>query len=241
MEKQTGSVRTETIAVSGTMEISVQNQRHSQLLRRSRMEKFQRQQKVLEDEVRRLPCKEHRKGACTNPSCEKWHSRECICYKTKRDANLGNSVLMHTAGLMNSPTKGPKKKGDRTAVALLKDTRELGCVSQDLEPPKSSSILRKSTNILKPMRCVQFTKAVLRHANIRDQKPSLGNICAGCRHQRSSNAPKFEDRSQEETAWQERWAREAAWRLAKHILKLEEKHKSTFLSPTEDRCLPAPT
>ena len=65
------------------------------------------------------------------------------------------------------------------------------------------------------MRCVPFTQAVLRHANSRDQKPSLGKICAGCPHQRGPNAPKFEDRSQEETAWQERWAREAAWRLAK--------------------------
>ena len=56
MEKLTVSVRKETIAVSGTMEISVQNQRHSQLLRRSRMEKFQREQKVLEAEVRLGEC-----------------------------------------------------------------------------------------------------------------------------------------------------------------------------------------
>ena len=56
MEKPTGSVRKETIAVSGTIRKSVQNQRHSQLLlqnlRSSRMEKFQRDQKVREAEVR---------------------------------------------------------------------------------------------------------------------------------------------------------------------------------------------
>ena len=68
-----------------------------------------------------------------------------------------------------------------------------------MEPPKSSSILRKSSNILKPIRCVRFTKAVVRHANIRDQNPSLGMICPGDPHQRNPNAPKFEDRSQEET------------------------------------------
>ena len=39
------------------------------------------------------------------------------------------------------------------------------------------------------------------------------------------NAPKFEDRSQEETEWQERCAREAAWKLAKSIPKLREKIK----------------
>ena len=107
--------------------------------------------------------------------------------------------------------------------AYASSTRQLGCVFQDMEPPKSSSILRKSSNIRKPIRCVTFTEAVLRHADIRDQNPSLGMICPGDPHQRNTNAPKFEDRSQEETEWQERCAREAAWKLAKSILKLKEK------------------
>ena len=66
-------------------------------------------------------------------------------------------------------------------------------------------------------------------------------ICAGDPHQRNPNAPKFEDRSQEETEWQERCAREASWKLAKHILKLKEKDKTTFFSPSENICLPAPS
>ena len=44
-------------------------------------------------------------------------------------------------------------------------------------------------------------------------------IFPGGPHQRNPNAPKFEDLSQEETEWQEKGAREAAWRLAKSILK----------------------
>ena len=108
---------------------------------------------------------------------------------------------------------------------MLKITRQLGCVCQDMEPPKSTTILRKSSNILKPIRCVRFTKAVLRHANIRDQSPSLGMICPGDPHQRNPNASKFEDRSQEETEWQERCAREAVWKLAQNILKLKENMK----------------
>ena len=99
-------------------------------------------------------------------------------------------------------------------VSNSSNTRQLGCVFQDMEPPKSSSILRKSSDIRKPIRRVKFTKTVARHANIRDQNPSLGLICPGEPHQRSPNAPKFEDRSQEETEWQERWAREAAWKQA---------------------------
>ena len=46
-------------------------------------------------------------------------------------------------------------------------------------------------------------------------------ICPGEPHERSPNAPKFEDRSQEETEWQELGAREAAWKLAKNVFKLK--------------------
>ena len=122
--------------------------------------------------------------------------------------------------------------------AYSSSTRQLGCVFQDMEPPKSSSILRKSSDIRKPIRCVKFTKAVVRHADIRDQIPSLGMICPGAPQQRNRKAPKFEDRSQEETEWQERCAREAAWRLTKSILKLKEKNKAAFFSPQESWCLP---
>ena len=117
--------------------------------------------------------------------------------------------------------------------------RHLGCVFQDMKPPKS--ILRKSSDMQKPIQRVKFTKAIARHTKIRDQNPSLGYICPGEPHQRSPNAPKFEDRSQEETEWQEQGAREAAWKLAKSVLKLKEQERATFFSPSENRCLPAST
>ena len=123
--------------------------------------------------------------------------------------------------------------------AYSSSTRQLGCVFQDMEPPKSSSILRKSSNILKPIRCVKFTKAVVRHADIRDHNPSFGMICPGDPHQRNPNAPKFEGRSQEDTERQEQGAREAAWKLAKNVLKLKEHERATFFSLSENRCLPA--
>ena len=94
----------------------------------------------------------------------------------------------------------------------------------------------------KTIRCVKFTKAVVCHADIRDKNPSLGYICPGDPHQRNTNAPKFEDRSQEETEWQERRAREAAWRLAQIFSKkMKEKHKTAFFSHSESWCLPAPS
>ena len=121
------------------------------------------------------------------------------------------------------------------------NARQLGCVFQDMEPPKLSSILRKSSDMQKPIQRVKFTKAIARHNKIRDQNPSLGLICPGEPHQRSPNAPKCEDRSQEETVWQEQGARGAAWKLAKNVLKLKEHERATFFSPSENRCLPAST
>ena len=144
---------------------------------------------------------------------------------------------MRITRLVNSLAKG-LKNGDKSAVAMLKIKRQLGCVFQDMEPPRSSSILRKSSDIRKPIRCVRFTKAVLRHANIRDQNPSLGMICPGYFQHRDPNAPNIEDRSQEETEWQERCARKAAWELAQNILKLKVKDKTAFFSPSENRFLP---
>ena len=90
------------------------------------------------------------------------------------------------------------------------NARQLGCVFQDMTPPKS--ILWKSSDMQKPIQRVKFTKAIAHHTKIRDKNPSLGYNCPGEPHQRSPKAPKFEDRSQEETEWQEQGAREAAWR-----------------------------
>ena len=157
------------------------------------------------------------------------------------------------------PSKRSKKNGDKSAVAPLKknehhhrtgrlvknvyssNTRQLGCVFQDMEPPKLSSNLRKSSDMQKPIQRVKFTKAIARHTKIRDQNPSIGMICPRDPHQRRPNAPKFEDRSQDETEWQEQGAREAAWKLAKNVLKLKEQEIATFFSPSENRCLLAST
>ena len=128
--------------------------------------------------------------------------------------------------------RGPAKRRSSHA-------RQLGCVFQDMKPPKS--ILRKSTNMQRPIQRVKFTRAIARHTKIRDQNPSLGYVCPGEPHQRSPNAPKFEDRSQEETEWQEQGAGEAAWKLAKNVFKLKEHERAAFFSSPENRCLPAST
>ena len=199
----------------------------------------------------RWPCKDYLKGTCNNSFCEKWHPPECLFYKTKSGCRFGEKCSFAHRQVDEQPTKRSKTNNDKSAVALLKkgdwheresvsdachdrtgqpvkrsdkklgqksskrqsyDARQLGCVRQDMTPPKST--LRKGTDMPKPIQRVKFTK-------------------------RSPNAPKFEDRSLEETEWQEQGAREAAWRLAKNILKLKEKNKAAFFSPAENRCLPA--
>ena len=183
---------------------------------------------------------------------------------------LEKSALMHIRQVDEQPSKRSKTNDDKSAVAMLKknglhesirqpvanrdtchelkraptgrrssDARQLGCVFQDMTPLKSS--LRKCTEMPKPIQRVKFHKGYCTsHQNSRPKSFARKN-CPGEPHQRSPNAPKFEDRSQEETEWQEQGAREAAWKLAKNVLKLKEHERATFFSPSESRCLPAST
>ena len=187
----------------------------------------------------RWPCKDYLRGTCNNSFCEKWHPPECLYYKTKSGCRFREKCSFAHRQVDEQLTKRSKKNDNKSAVALLKkgdwherehvtDPRQLGCVFQDMTPPKS--ILRKSTDMPKPIQRVKFTKAIERHTKIRHQNLSLGHICPGAPHERSPNAPKFEDRSQEETEWQEQAAREAAWKLATSVFKnsrrIKEQHSS---------------
>ena len=94
-------------------------------------------------------------------------------------------------------------------------------------------VFLKGTEVLGSTRRARFTRAALRHANIRDNKgPSLGTIQVKRSHLRTPYAMKFEDRSQEETEGQERCARRDAWRLTKNIYTLKETDKIAFFSPS---------
>ena len=93
----------------------------------------------------------------------------------------------------------------------------------------------------KPIRRVKFTKTVAHHTKIRDQNPSLGYICSGELHEGSPNASKFEDRSQEETEWQEQGAAKQRGSWPKVCLNLKEHERATFFSLSENWCLPAPS
>ena len=74
-----------------------------------------------------------------------------------------------------------------------------------MKPPKS--ILRKGSDMPKPIQRVKLKKAIARHTKIRDQNSALGYICPSEPHQRSTNAPQFEGRYQEETVARARCTR----------------------------------
>ena len=88
---------------------------------------------------------------------------------------------------MNSPAKGPKKNCDKSAVAILKNTRQLDCVFSGYG---AAEVFIDFADELKHteanrMCSIHQIKAVLRHANFRDQKPSLGIFFPGDPHQRN--------------------------------------------------------
>ena len=103
-------------------------------------------------------------------------------------ADLGKSCSYAHRQVDEQPSKRSQKNDDKSAVAMLKkhelydrtgkpvvcrdtecnssNTRHLGCVFHDMEPPKLSSILRKSSDMQKPIQRVKFTKVVARHTKI---------------------------------------------------------------------------
>ena len=107
------------------------------------------------------------------------------------------------------------------------------------QPPESSRITegRKSLGTNSTSTLHKSCAASGEHP--RNKGPSLNKIQVKIPHQRNPCPMKFEDRSQEETERQERYACEDGWRLAKNIKKLKEKGKATLFSPTDGWSLPS--
>ena len=120
---------------------------------------------------------------------------------------LEKSAHSHIVRLMNSGQKRSKTNNDKSAVAMLKkgdwhergpvtdrshdrpgsfDARQLGCVFQGMTPPKS--ILRKSTDMPKPIQRVKFTKAFARHTIIRDRDALSCVLCLAAKAETTISA-----------------------------------------------------
>ena len=165
----TGSVLEETIAVSATQSNASLNSFMQQNERKaSRTRSFQG--KESSGRMSRWPC--------TNSFCEKWHPPECLFYKSENGCKFNKKCSYAHRQVDEQPSKNffLKKKSDKNAMTMLKNTRQLGFVFQDMEPPKYSSILRNSSNMQKPILCVQFTKS--RRTSCWHSRPK--SVASGC-------------------------------------------------------------
>ena len=123
----------------------------------------------------------------------------------KKDVYMETNAITDMLRQKESRAKG-RAKG---SVAILKESFQLGCVSQVSYSRKS--ILREA-GMLGSKHAVKFSKGTWHQIKIRERKgPSRGIIQECAPHERSP----FGERPHEETLHQERCARKAAWDFAK--------------------------
>ena len=151
-------------------------------------------------------------------------------------AKNADSNTLRLMGLQQS--KKSKKSGVKGSVALVKESIQLGCVSQDSHPRKS--IPRKERK-LGSNHTVKFSKDTWHHKKNSGKGPSRGVIQKCEPHERNPRAPRFEERTQDETLHQERCARRVARDLAKSVRGLKDMDGATFYSPIEAGATPTPT
>ena len=75
---------------------------------------------------------------CKNPSCKFWHPPVCQKYKSKKDANMATNAI---SDMMR------QKEGAKGLVAILKESTQMGCVSQDSHPRKSTPRAKRKIGI----------------------------------------------------------------------------------------------
>ena len=138
--KPTGSVLKKISAVSATISLSVQKTTQPNPSPSSIMQQNERNAsrttsprgKSASGRMFRLPCKDYLKGTCTISFCEKWHAPECLFYKSENGCRFGKKCSYAHRQVEEQPSKRSKKDGDKKTVPMLKITRQLGCVFQDM-------------------------------------------------------------------------------------------------------------
>ena len=135
----------------------------------------------------RQQCRDFLKGTCTKLPCDCWDPPECHFLKSEMGCTFGDKCSFPHWKVEEQPSEKPKKGGDKSAVATVKDVRLLGCVLQDTEP---AGILSDSTQEAqkswdpfneydsKELRCVRRTSE-------KTKVPSLKKIQVKVPHQRS--------------------------------------------------------
>ena len=119
----------ETSVVSSTMKISVQNRHQKPLSEpptprgRSASRKKNLRGPSPSGKFARQPCSEYRNGIWIKSPCDYWHPSECQFYKTEPGCKFGEKCSFAHRQVGGHPKQKPKKDGDKSAVAVLKDAR----------------------------------------------------------------------------------------------------------------------
>ena len=103
---------------------------------------------------------------------------------------------------------------------------ESGCKNGD--KCRFRRVLRKEAK-LGSNHTVQFSNGAWHHIKIGDRKGREASFRKCEPHEGNPCAPRFEDRTQDETLHQERCARREAWDLAKQVYKLKNTDKLRFI------------
>ena len=146
------------------MRINVEKQRDRSLVlqnrRRKAMVYFIRRREPSEANVRLVKDLEERtKTTSVENARDSWHAPVCQNYKTESGCKFGDKcAFLCTESMTISPKKKNGQIGGEGSVAMLKKSKQLGCVFQDVEPPEFNSISRKGPKSLGPKRSVQFSK-----------------------------------------------------------------------------------
>ena len=166
------------------------------------------------------------------------------CVKTtilRQDEKFGRTCFFRHVKAEEKPSKKSKKGGAKGSVALLKESTQLGCVSEDSYPRKS---IQRAEGKLGSKHAVKLSKGTWHQKKKnRERQGSIErNYSNKCEpHERSPCAPKFGEIAQEDTSHQERCARRVAWALSKNIYKLKNADKATFYFAIQAKVMPAPT
>ena len=116
--KQKDSVQKETIVVSATMGINVENGHQSPPCLQSREQKKDGEQSSRRKSLRgrspsgklaRMTCRDCIKGKCTRPSCDFWHPPECQNYKKKSGMQIRWSVCFRALAAWRSAQQKTEK------------------------------------------------------------------------------------------------------------------------------------
>ena len=97
------------------------------------------------------------------------HRQVAVAMLKKGDWHEGRLITDQCHDRSGKPGKrSDKKLGRKSSKRRFSDAQQLGCVFQDMKPPKS--IFRKGTDMPKPIQRVKFINSFARHTKIRDQK-----------------------------------------------------------------------